>query len=335
MRNAQLWDEGLQFKAESASFMQEHLVRITKSLVFRGFMEKTLAIDSDVSLVTFRFFLELLVNLKALTPGGHVQGFGSLIAVLSDFEASALALLWLLSSKKLAGLITQWRSEEANDKSGDVRNTCSYRLLAVLARFCLLKPQLHFSKAPAMSRAVEDDLPSLEEFNALVITNAVQKLKFLKEGRKTGDVARKQKRATGALKEVLDKQRLETKARHPWAASTGRSDAQFESLEELFFQVEDADKFLVDYATVPCLPGKDVEVSSYVMDFFAHGKLKKLCEDNLMTATLAWKVIDEWCSFLDSLKSALEKGGLGNTLETDAIRVLTSQLKEKLYAEGA
>jgi hypothetical protein len=97
--------------------------------------------------------------------------------------------------------------------------------------------------------------------------------------------------------------------------------------------VREGKGLFADTSAIPVVP--ECRLGSYALDFLTHGKLDHLQNDNMLSATQSWKVIDQWRSFLWTLHKVLGKGGRENKVDTQAIKALYEELKDKLDAEGA
>ena len=327
---------------------REYLERAEISAVFSGFLSKNMEISTDQTAILYRFNVDFLIRERLFTPGGHVQGLGSLAAAFSE-EPFNLGLVNLLASGKLESLVEKWSAEEALDKSGDVTKRRNFRLLALLAHWCLVQPQLRGERKPASRERhaaspccpvladESNDLPLVSEYNRRVLAHAASRARFqlglLPTSLDLEISTRENLIPSGLVAKALEAQKISgVIARDPRAAILGRGD-EFDSVTDLVLATRRGDELLLDASVVPVIP--EDRPGSYALDFLAHGKLSCLQSDNLLTATQSWKVIDEWRSFLWTLSRGLQKGGRDGKADTMAIASLYEEIKDKIITEGA
>ena len=328
---------------------EEQYLKLTgNSAVFTGFLARNQQLSLDDLVVLFRFQLDLLMKDGLLTPGGHIQGLGSLAAALAEEEPANLGIVRVIASGKLESLVSAWTAEEALDKSGDIKKRVSYRLMELLSNWCLVCPQLRgFREGPKRERLLPspaspllaepelEGVPKVADHNKTVIAHAVERARFhlkLKGLVAEPKVDEKNIHPSGTVFRILEQQRIVgTIARNPEIATAGLGD-EFSSVSELVLSTNRAAELMIDSSVVPVI---EERAGSYALDFLAHGKLAYLTSDNLLSATQAWRIVDQWRSFLWTMCRALEKGGREQAIDTKAIKSLYEELKEKLLEEGA
>lgn len=81
-----------------------------------------------------------------------------------------------------------------------------------------------------------------------------------------------------------------------FSALDGSGDA-FETVQELVRNCRPG--FSMDLGKVPYAPFGDGYLSSYITDFFVHGRLEFLQKDNLLGASESWRVVHDWVETLE------------------------------------
>ncbi|KAF4690681.1 putative ATP-dependent RNA helicase ddx60 [Perkinsus olseni] len=320
---------------------------------------------ANETVILFRYTVDFLLRERLIRPNGDLIGLAPVVTALFEREPDNLVLHRLLAMPGLEDIVKRWRRDE---RKADETSHATYKLLQVLSWFVLPWPQLRHTRdrviekrrrhQPTASCPVLYEKDLEPEFRDLVPSyNEALKdellrmavLNFKMKGKVANDEASFQLPFThteyrrsfaediwsddSEVMAALIKSRVKCTVRSPFSALDGSGD-EFGSAQELIRNCRPG--FTMDLGKVPYSPFGDGCLSSYITDFFVHGRLEFLQKDNLLGASESWKIVHEWVETLEWLNTVLESMTRfeAPTLK-EVVKDLYTTMDRKLYEEGS
>mmetsp|Transcript_45205 Transcript_45205/g.105396 ORF Transcript_45205/g.105396 Transcript_45205/m.105396 type:complete len:1912 (+) Transcript_45205:101-5836(+) len=325
------------------------------------FQSKTAELKTQVAFHT-RFTLELLYREGLMARDGSTRNLANLCTHLFEAEPANLVFCRLLCS----GELHQYLADEAPKMmKGDRRTHLSVKLVSVLGWIFFrrrLPPSIPKERLPRKKHLPSEGCPRLpplpprikkeiQRYNNQLFDIFQQFAWTVAMTRKHGETDLTLPTSSrsfpvgldergepfdkkGGLGTALFKQVVKYKARSPFSALSGAGD--------FFLTPSDLSKNcrnvlhldLNAIPTVACPPsGADANreleaTNSWILDFMIHGQRKFLWEDNGISATRAWKLIEEFVQILKKAVKAMKAWAP----EDDIVLTTMTQLTKEMEA---
>jgi len=335
----------LQWERISLDLEQERALARTKEEIARTlapmfslpfFQSRTADLETQVAYQN-RFLLEFLHREGLISPSGSTRNLANLVTYLFDIEPANFILNRLLSK----GLLHKFLLDERKKvKKGDRKSHLTVRLTSVLAWLlhrrrlpnCIPKERLprknHLPSEgcpalPPLPKAIQEEV---KRYNSGVFGLFQELAWVVASTRKVAEADLALPLSERAFRPGWDPRgppflkgsEFEAKyiqsivrfrARSPFSAISGIGDG-FSSPADLASSVRNVmhlDVRALPLVGAPMLQEAGMEdTNSWVLDFMIHGKLKYLWEDNGISQTKAWKLVNDFKEAVKKVSLALK-----------------------------
>eukprot|EP00455_Lapot_gusevi_P053730 TRINITY_DN8457_c0_g1_i4.p1 TRINITY_DN8457_c0_g1~~TRINITY_DN8457_c0_g1_i4.p1 ORF type:complete len:434 (-),score=177.98 TRINITY_DN8457_c0_g1_i4:309-1610(-) len=285
----------------------------------------------------FRFALNYLLKSGFIDQNGSVKGLGGLASHLYFAEPTNFALTSLLSNGVIRNICRDF-------SLAPLKEAKARELLRFLAHLLVRTPVPSRRASPVTLQPLSDEHRSILNFyNRRALQSYVDlyrvfarlHLQSTTPVLPLSNIQFSASDVSDSLAATLNQQAIPFELRSPFAAISGHGDHDFSSAHDLVQTIRDGIEISLDdipSQEVRDVAGHELNLNSYVHDFFANGQLPPLIRDNQLRAGVAYDQIKLMQFTLEKVAKALKQWSVvGETDEVVmAFEYLSTELDSRL-----